>query len=639
MPNIAIVPEKIGTETLVNTYTANLQQGSQVTALSDGTFLVVWSSMNQPGDSLWGVYAQHYNANGTKIGGEFHVNTSTGDHQAGATVVAQPGGAFTILWTSSQNGTNDIMAQRFDANGAKFGGEFAIASSSALQEQGANVVALPDGSFVVSWQQAGLTGGAVQEMAQHFDANWNALGSAFTASKAFSPSGGSTYLSNGPGELIALQNGNVVSIWSEPHASNNYSDVWAEILTPSGSVVGSAFRVNTDERLEQGQPAAATLADGTFVVAYYSAAFGGVAFQHFDANGNKLGAETAVDNSPNGSVTPSITALADGGFIIAWQGGADGDGSAVSAQRFAADGTEMTDYFLLDTQATLWQSQPSIVQLTNGTLVASWTSEAYGNSTDIALQQFNVSQRLTGNASQDVLIGGGADDTLLGGGGNDRLYGNGGDDTLGGGDGNDWMEGGAGNDVLNGQAGADTMMGGAGNDTYSVDDAGDAVSEAGGSGIDIVKSSISYTLGEGVERLVLLSGGLTGTGNELANMLTGSSGNDTLRGLAGNDVLQGGAGNDVLVGGAATDTLTGGAGADLFLLAKGDGYDQITDFAVGQDKLQLSGFGTSFDSWAEVQAALRTSGSNTILDLGSGDKLLIKAVAISDLGADSFLFG
>ena len=46
--------------------------------------------------------------------------------------------------------------------------------------------------------------------------------------------------------------------------------------------------------------------------------------------------------------------------------------------------------------------------------------------------------------------------------------------------------GGAGNDTLNGGVGADTMKGGAGNDFYIVDDGGDKVSEAGGSGIDKV---------------------------------------------------------------------------------------------------------------------------------------------------------
>ena len=38
--------------------------------------------------------------------------------------------------------------------------------------------------------------------------------------------------------------------------------------------------------------------------------------------------------------------------------------------------------------------------------------------------------------------------------------------------------GGLGNDALNGGAGADTMAGGAGNDTYTVDNAGDVVTEA-----------------------------------------------------------------------------------------------------------------------------------------------------------------
>ncbi|MCQ4160817.1 hypothetical protein NON00_12855 [Roseomonas sp. GC11] len=244
--------------------------------------------------------------------------------------------------------------------------------------------------------------------------------------------------------------------------------------------------------------------------------------------------------------------------------------------------------------------------------------------------------RGTGNAADNRIVGNAGANTLVGAAGSDTLYGQAGDDSLAGGDGNDWLEGGAGQDVLNGQAGADTMIGGAGNDTYSVDNIGDVVSEAGGSGVDTVKSSLSYTLGDGLERLTLLAGGLTGTGNALVNLLTGSSGHDTLYGLAGNDTLTGGTGNDTLAGGTGTDKLTGGAGEDLFLLAKGDGYDQITDFTVGQDKLLLSGFGAAFDSWAEIQGALHKSGSSTILDLGDGDKVIFKGVAIGSLGISDF---
>ena len=68
--------------------------------------------------------------------------------------------------------------------------------------------------------------------------------------------------------------------------------------------------------------------------------------------------------------------------------------------------------------------------------------------------------------------------------------------------------------VLDGQGGADQMSGGAGNDTYLVDDAGDTVTENLNSGIDLVKSSVSYTLGDNVENLTLTgTANINGTGN------------------------------------------------------------------------------------------------------------------------------
>ena len=185
----------------------------------------------------------------------------------------------------------------------------------------------------------------------------------------------------------------------------------------------------------------------------------------------------------------------------------------------------------------------------------------------------------------DVLNGGAGDDTLDGRGLNDTLNGNGGNDTL---------LGGAGNDTLNGGTGNDTMTGGSGNDTYSVDAVGDSVIETGilATEIDTVNVSdlASYTLGANVERLARIGpGAFTGTGNALANVMTGANDADTLFGLDGNDTLNGGVGgdtlnggngndilngnndNDTLIGGDGADTLDGGSGADN--LAGGNGND------------------------------------------------------------------
>ncbi|WP_410499848.1 M10 family metallopeptidase C-terminal domain-containing protein [Chitinibacter sp. S2-10] len=143
---------------------------------------------------------------------------------------------------------------------------------------------------------------------------------------------------------------------------------------------------------------------------------------------------------------------------------------------------------------------------------------------------------------------------------------------------------GAGNDTLNGAAGADIMLGGAGNDVYVVDNAADKVYETttttsatDAGGVDTVQSSLSWTLGNFVERLTLTGTlAVNGTGNALANTLIGNAATNTLNGGSGNDTLIAGAGNDVLYG---------GVGADRFVFDSKSGWDAIKDFASASDKM------------------------------------------------------
>jgi Ca2+-binding RTX toxin-like protein len=119
------------------------------------------------------------------------------------------------------------------------------------------------------------------------------------------------------------------------------------------------------------------------------------------------------------------------------------------------------------------------------------------------------------------------------------LTGTAGADSLTGGTGNDTIDGLAGNDTLNGGLGADNMTGGSGNDSYTVDDAGDTVIETStlASELDTVNSSITYTLGANVEKLILTgTAAINGTGNGLANTLTGNTGANVLTGGLGNDI-------------------------------------------------------------------------------------------------------
>ncbi len=144
--------------------------------------------------------------------------------------------------------------------------------------------------------------------------------------------------------------------------------------------------------------------------------------------------------------------------------------------------------------------------------------------------------------------------------------------------------GNADNNILDGGVGRDTLAGGLGDDRYVVDNVGDVIQESAGAGNDTILASISWTLGENLENLVLTgTRNLSGTGNDLDNHLTGNG---------GAYVLNGGNGADVLYGGSGNDTLTGGAGSDTFAfttpLHGSRNVDTITDFISEVDKIELS---------------------------------------------------
>jgi Ca2+-binding RTX toxin-like protein len=201
-------------------------------------------------------------------------------------------------------------------------------------------------------------------------------------------------------------------------------------------------------------------------------------------------------------------------------------------------------------------------------------------------------------------------------------------DTLNGGNGDDILKGFVGNDSLDGGNGADTMIGGAGNDIYTVNSTGDRITENVNEGTDTVQSSITYTLGNNLENLILTgTGNINGTGNTLNNFIIGNSGNNSLNGGDGNDSLDGDVGNDTLVGGVGNDTYIVDNVGDVVTEALNAGTDSVNSsvtytLAVNVENLTLTGTGNINGTGNALANRITGNSGNNTLNGGDGNDSL-----------------
>jgi len=91
---------KIGSEFQVNTYKENDQGYSSIINLSSGNFVVIWESGGQDG-SEGGVYGQIFTNAGVKSGNEFLVNTYITDDQWSPSIASLTNGNFVVTWSSN----------------------------------------------------------------------------------------------------------------------------------------------------------------------------------------------------------------------------------------------------------------------------------------------------------------------------------------------------------------------------------------------------------------------------------------------------------------------------------------------------------------------------------------------------------
>ncbi|MGF6692128.1 Ca2+-binding RTX toxin-like protein [Metapseudomonas resinovorans] len=598
---------RLGVATRVNTTTLGRQDNPEITGLTDGGFVVAWASDGQDG-SAGTSSLQRYDANGVAVGGEVVINTTSAGPQDFPTISGLADGGYLAVWEGAgSDDTYGIFAQRFNASGAKVGGEFRINTDTLDTQEEPAIAPLANGGFVVTWQTTrDSLDGTVDSYVQLYNAVGVKVGGQVLVNTT-------TLGSQSEPEITPLSDGGYLLVWCG-NGSGDATGIFAQRFNAAGAKVGVEVRVNTTTANIQEFPRVTLLVDGSYVITWdsYDAAglVADVHSQRFDANGNRLTGLTG-DALANSLIWSGVGAAIIEGFAGNDQlvgatgndyldGGAGNDvlnGGLGFDRMLGGDGSDI--YYV--------SSPFDIVSETNAVAATGGTDSVYSALGAYTLGANVENLRLlatgaangTGNTLANTLFAGTGNNVLNGGAGVDTvsyLYatagvsaslaiattqatGGSGSDTLlsvenlTGSSFNDTLTGNAAANVLDGGVGVDRMMGGDGSDTYYVDNAGDIVSEtnalAATGGTDSVYSRLgAYTLGANVENLRLLATGVAnGTGNAL---------NNTLFAGAGNNVLNGGAGVDTasyLYATAAvtvnlvisTGQATGGSGSDTLL--------------------------------------------------------------------------
>jgi hypothetical protein len=388
---------KVGPEFRVNTYTINNQLSSSVAGLSDGGFVVTWTSVEQDG-SDYGAYGQRYSSTGNKVGPEFRINTRKRGRQNAPSVAALSAGGFVVTWTSPGDGRGvGVFAQRYSAAGEQLGSEFQVNTYTPRGQGGSSIAALEHGGFVITWTSTSQDDSTSRRYAgvygQGYDSGGRKVGAEFQINTH-------TRDNQSNPVVAALRGGFFVVTWTsvdQDSGGDGLRSVHGQRFRGAREKIGSEFQVNSVEPGDQHISSVAGLTDGGFVVTWtgpHGASPGsGVYGLRYNETGARLAPEFKINSSVANAVSNprSVAALADGGFVATWTSIGPNGGADVFARLFNAAGQAQTSQFRVNNLVSRKsrESLPSVAALRDGGFVVTWTTFDNKGQSDIYGQRYS----------------------------------------------------------------------------------------------------------------------------------------------------------------------------------------------------------------------------------------------------------
>lgn len=468
--------------------------GPSIAILADGRALVVWVVAGADPDTEYTgfgaaeIRGRWLNADGSFVGEDFAVNTTTESFQYRPTATATADGRVFVAWESGDGADGDGTGVRgivLDPDAMGPATDFILNSVRAPVDlsigpgnQGQiDVTGLSDGRVVAVWTSYDAGDGDGQTIRMRFfDGTGVALGEDVVVN---STGAGTQYWP----DVVEMADGRILVSYSSFEAGVvGASPIRGRVFEADGTSVADDYILTDASELSSGQPAVTVLADGrmlaTWVTAgartvddegYPSREPGTIRGRLLDEDGQPIGDSFAISTTLShlGPGGPGVVALPDGGAFVAWYSGDSGDGDwgCLRGRILDSEGRPVGSDMVLNSTLFNLNGNPSLAVGPDGRVLVSWTDEGDHGADAVTLGLWITPA--IGDSGNDTMTGSTGDDMMMGLGGSDKLVSGLGHDMQVGGAGRDSLMGGKGDDLLLGGMGADRLVGGAGQNTLS----------------------------------------------------------------------------------------------------------------------------------------------------------------------------
>ncbi len=302
-------------------------------------------------------------------------------------------GNIAIAWVDKRNGNSDIYLQQFTRAGIPRGISKKINDDLIGAHQSEPAISADlNGSYVVIWNdyRSGLYPFKPDIYFQSLDSNlaWQAANQLLTIELPDS-------LKSAP-DIALYKSGGGVVVWAD-YRNQNW-DIYGQIMSSTGAMSGSNFKINDDiGPSQQHAPRIAIAPEGWFIVTWYDNRAGNddIFVQRFDQAGNRRGNNFRVSGETNGSrqAFPDIAADGAGCFTVVWVDWRNGTYPA-NPDIYARKLDTLYNAVLAETKVnrdgtTLAQREPAIAADRRGNVSIIW-ADSTSTSWDIVGQMLDV---------------------------------------------------------------------------------------------------------------------------------------------------------------------------------------------------------------------------------------------------------